>query len=83
MKFGTKVNYFQAGGQMAPQEDPMAMLLQGATQAVQTQDCQTAMQVCQMLLELAGSTEQQAAAPAPAEGEPVYRMGGRLLRRIK
>jgi hypothetical protein len=45
------------------------------------------MQVCQMLLELAGggAPEQGApaeAAPAPAEGEPVYRRGGRLLRRI-
>ena len=84
MKLGRK---FQEGGAMpagapaaAPQggEDPMAMLLQGAQQAVQAQDCQIAMQVCQMLLELAGGE----AAPAPAEGEPVYRRGGRLVRRI-
>ena len=45
------------------------------------------MQVCQMLLELAGGGAQggapaPAAAPAPAEGEPVYRRGGRLVRRI-
>ena len=82
MKLGRK---FQAGGPMpagagapAPQggEDPMAMLLQGAQQAVQAQDCETAMQVCQMLMELAGG------GAAPAEGEPVYRRGGRLLRRI-
>ena len=74
----------------APQggEDPMAMLLQGAQQAVQAQDCQIAMQVCQMLLELAGGGGAPAeaapaeAAPAPAEGEPVYRRGGRLVRRI-
>ena len=60
MKLGRK---YQEGGAMpagaAPQgpqggEDPMAMLLQGAQQAVQAQDCQIAMQVCQMLLELAG-----------------------------
>lgn len=90
-------NKFQEGGAMpagaAPQgpqggEDPMAMLLQGAQQAVQAQDCQIAMQVCQMLMELAGGGGAPAeaapaeAAPAPAEGEPVYRRGGRLVRRI-
>lgn len=94
MKLGRK---YQEGGVMpagaptaAPQggEDPMAMLMQGAEQALQTQDCQIAMQVCQMLLELAGGGAAPAeatpaeAAPAPAEGEPVYRRGGRLVRRI-
>lgn len=93
MKLGKK---FQEGGTMpagapaaVPQggEDPMAMLMQGAQQAIQTQDCQIAMQVCQMLLELAGGGAPAEAAPAeaapvPAEGEPVYRRGGKLLRRI-
>ena len=93
MKLGRK---FQEGGAMpagapaaTPQggEDPMAMLMQGAQQAIQTQDCQIAMQVCQMLLELAGGgapaeAAPAEAAPAPAEGEPVYRRGGKLLRRI-
>lgn len=94
MKLGNK---FQAGGPMpagapapAPQggEDPTAMLLQGAQQAVQGQDCEMAMQVCQMLIEAlgGGGSPQEAvpqeAAPAPAEGEPVYRRGGRLVRRI-
>lgn len=94
MEFRT-VNYFQAGGPMpaqapAPQggEDPTAMLLQGAQQAVQAQDCEIAMQVCQMLIQaLGGGAAESGAAPqestpAPAEGEPVYRKGGRLLRRI-
>ena len=89
-------NKFQEGGAMpagapaaAPQggEDPMAMLMQGAEQAVSAQDCEIAMQVCQMLLELAGGgapaeAAPAEAAPAPAEGEPVYRRGGRLIRRI-
>ena len=93
MKLGRK---FQEGGAMpagapaaTPQggEDPMAMLMQGAQQAIQTQDCQIAMQVCQMLLELAGGgapaeAAPAEAAPAPAEGEPVYRGGGQVLRRI-
>ncbi|MEE0820880.1 hypothetical protein [Catenibacterium sp.] len=47
-----------------------------------------AMQVCQMLIEALGGggspqeAAPQEAAPAPAEGEPVYRRGGRLVRRI-
>ena len=94
MKLGRK---FQEGGPMpagapapAPQggEAPMVILMQGAQQAIQAQDCNIAMQVCQMLLELAGGAGAPAgpapaeAAPAPAESEPVYRRGGRLLRRI-
>ena len=93
MKLGRK---FQAGGPMpagvgapAPQggEDPMMMLAQGAQQAIQGGDCEIAMQVCQMLLEMLGGGAPaegapEEAAPAPAEGEPVYRRGGRLLRRI-
>ena len=93
MKLGRK---FQAGGPMpaeggapAPQGggDPMAMLMQGAQQAIQSGDCEIAMQVCQMLLEMLGGGAPAEgapaeAAPAPAEGEPVYRRGGRLLRRI-
>lgn len=77
-----RIGKFQEGGAAPAQQDPMAMLLQGAQQAVQSQDCQIAMQVCQMLLEAAGGggTPQQG-APAP-EGEPVYGKGGRLLRHI-
>lgn len=84
------VHYYQQGGSM-PQggEDPMVMLMQGAQQALETQDCQVAMQVCQMLLELAGGgapapaeAAPAEAAPVPAEGEPVYRRGGRLVKRI-
>lgn len=97
MQLGKNVNLFQAGGPMpagapaqAPQggEDPTAMLLQAAQQAIQGQDCQMAMQVCQMLIEALGGggspqgAAPQEAAPAPAEGEPVYRRGGRLVRRI-
>lgn len=94
MKFRYK---FQEGGPMpaesgapAPQEagqDPMAQLVQGAAEAVQTGNCDVAMQVCQMLVELAGGGAQEApqeAAPVPAEGEPVFfRNGGTFkMRRI-
>ena len=79
---------FQEGGPM-PQggQDPVMMLLQGAQQALEAQDCEMMAQVCQMVVELlSGGGAPQGAAPqeaAPAEGEPVYRRGGRLVRRIK
>ena len=74
----------QGNASEAQGQDPMSQLLQAAAQAVQSQDCQTAMQVCQMLLQMA----QQGAGAAPdqgtaEEGEPVYKKGGRLCRRIK
>ena len=94
MKFKS-VNFYQMGGQTptnapAPQggDNPSAVLLQGAQQAVQSQDCQIAMQVCQMLIQALGGgnpqtePQPQETTPAPAEGEPVYRKGGRLSRRI-
>lgn len=87
------IKKFQEGGAApapeaaAPQqggEDPTAMLMQGAQQAVQNQDCQIAIQVCQMVLEMLGG----APAGGPKAGgapqsEPVYRRGGRLVRRIQ
>lgn len=84
------IKKFQEGG-AAPQqggEDPTAMLMQGAQQAVQNQDCQIAIQVCQMVLEMLGGGGAPAEAGGPEAGgtpqsEPVYRRGGRLIRRIQ
>lgn len=77
----------QAAAQQGGGEDPTAMLMQGAQQAVQNQDCQIAIQVCQMVLEmLGGGAPAEGGAPeeaAPAEGQPVYRRGGKLVRYIK
>lgn len=85
---------FQEGGPMpeeapveeAPVEeapaqggDPMQQLLEVAAQALQAQDCQAAMAVCQALIQLA-----QGGAPQEVPEEaPVYKMGGKLSRRIK
>ena len=91
------IKKFQEGGAApAPEaatpqqggEDPTAMLMQGAQQAVQNQDCQIAIQVCQMVLEMlgGGGAPEQGGAPESApvsEGQPVYRRGGRLVRYIK
>lgn len=88
------INKFQDGGAVAPaeeggapvqgggQEDPMAMLLQGAAQAVQNQDCNMAMQVCQAFVQMARQA-QGGGAPEAQAGEPVYRKGGRLVRRVQ
>lgn len=89
------IKKFQEGGAVpapeaaAPQqggEDPTAMLMQGAQQAVQNQDCQIAIQVCQMVLEMLGGAPAEEGGPeaggAP-QSEPVYRRGGRLVRRIQ
>lgn len=93
------IKKFQDGGAMAPEaapqgaeqggapaeqgaeQDPMAMLLQAAAQALQNQDCNMAMQVCQALVQLA---QQGQGGGAPEEaGQPVYKKGGKLVRRIK
>lgn len=88
------IKKFQEGGAApapeaaAPQqggEDPTAMLMQGAQQAVQNQDCQIAIQVCQMVLEMLGGAPAEAGRPEAGgpQSEPVYRRGGRLVRRIQ
>ena len=91
------IKKFQEGGAVpapeaaAPQqggEDPTAMLMQGAQQAVQNQDCQIAIQVCQMVLEMLGgggapAEEGEPGAGGAPQSEPVYRRGGRLVRRIQ
>jgi hypothetical protein len=67
----------------AGQEDPLMQIAQMAAQALQSQDCQTAMQVCEAFMQIV----QQAQGGAPQEeapqGEPVYRRGGTLVKRIK
>lgn len=72
-----------AGGEpeVTEEQNPLIALAEGAMQALQSGDCQMALQVCQGLVEIA----QQAASPEPEApaGEPVFKKGGILLRRIK
>ena len=63
------------------EQDPIMMLAQMSAQALQSQDCQIAMQVCQIFLEIV--QQMQGEAPEEPQGEPVYRKGGVLVRRIK
>lgn len=73
------VRKFQDGGAMGGQ-DAGAALIQGAQAALQNQDCQMAMQVCQVIVQMAGAP-QEAPQEAPMD-QPVYKMGGKLSRRI-
>lgn len=68
----------EAGGQ----EDPMVMLAQMSMQALQNQDCQAAMQVCQAFIQIV--QQMQGQAPQEPQGEPVFaRHGAKIVARIK
>lgn len=82
------VRKYQEGGAMPeqPQEgggDPIMELANIAQQALETQDCEAAMQVCEAFVQLLSQAGGGAPAPAPAEEEPVFRRGGRLVRRLR
>ena len=62
-------------------EDPLMQLVQMAVQALQSQDCQMAMQVCQAFVQLI--QQAQGGAPEQPQGQPVFGKGGRLLRRVR
>lgn len=57
----------------------MAQLLQAAAQASQTKDCQTALAVCDALVQLAQGQGQQG-GEAPAEQPTYQKQGGKLVR---
>lgn len=69
----------QAPAEAGPAADPMTQILQVAAQALQTQNCEAAMAVCQALMQLAqgaaGGPEQ-----APQEEPTFARHGARLVR---
>lgn len=66
-----------APAETAPaQQDPIAMLAEMSMQALQSQDCQMAMQVCEGFVALI----QQMQGGAPAQ-EPVFRKGGKMIRK--
>jgi hypothetical protein len=62
------------------QQDPIAMLAEMSIQALETQDCQIAMQVCEGFVALLQQMQGGAAAPAPQE--PVFRKGGKIVGRM-
>lgn len=67
----------QGGGE----GDPLMQLAQMAAEALQSGDCNTALAVCEGFMQLVQSAAGDSGAPAP-QGEPVYRKGGVLVKRI-
>lgn len=64
--------------------DPLMQLAQMAMQALQGQDCQAAMAVCEGFIQLVQQAQGGGAPQGPApEGEPVYRRGGKLVGRLR
>lgn len=61
-------------------EDALMQMAQLAMQALQNQDCDSAMAVCQAFVEM---IQAQQGGGGAAPEEPVYRAGGRLVRRIR
>lgn len=63
----------------AEQADPLMQLAELAAQALQTGDCNAAMGLAEAFLGLI-----QGGAPAPeTAGEPVFKKGGKLVKRLK
>jgi len=100
MRINSKIKTMQAGGPApaeaapapgggAPQgggQDPLMQIAQVAAQALQTQDCQAAMAVCEAFLQLiqqaAGGGAGAPAGPEEAPAEPTFqRKGGKLVRK--
>lgn len=65
----------EAAAPEAPAQDPQAQLLAACQQALDSQDCQIAMQVCAAIIQMMGG------GGAPQENaQPVYKKGGKLVR---
>lgn len=61
-------------------QDPMMQILQVAAQAVQTQNCEAAMAVCQALMQIAQGGAAQEQAP---QEEPTFARNGAKLVRVR
>ena len=74
----------QAAPAPAPEQggqDPIMMIAQAAMQALETQDCNIAMQVCEAFLSLLqGAQGAPEEVGAPVE-QPVFKKGGKLAKR--
>lgn len=82
----TNVKKLQQGGQMAPAqpapEDQMMAQIEGLAQELLTN---LGPDGCMALIEVLGAMLQSMQAPVnqPVEGQPVFRKGGKLARRVK
>lgn len=65
-------------------QDPMQQILQVAAQAVQTQNCEAAMAVCQALVQALVQAMQGGMGPGEApQEEPTFARNGSKLRRVR
>lgn len=83
-----KIKKFQEGGQApapaaqpAPAQDPVAALAEMSMQALQSGDCELAMQVCEVFVGMIQQQMGQGPVGAAPQGEPVFKKGGKMTRR--
>ena len=70
----------QGGDPNADQgQQQMMQIAQQCMQAIQTKDCGLALQVCEAIASL---LQQQGGGQAAPQGEPVYKRGGGISRRV-
>lgn len=87
-----KIKKYQMGGEMpetapaaapAAQNDPLMEIAQLFSQGLQSGDCNLLAQGAEAFLMLL----QQASAPAPVDqapaGQPVFKKGGKMIKRVK
>ena len=73
----------QEGAPVEGGADQMLMqLAQMAAEALQSGDCNTALSVCEAFMQLIQQFTQGQAGPEAPQGEPVYKRGGTLVRRV-
>jgi hypothetical protein len=88
-----QIKKYQMGGEApaaapaapAQPQDPVMEVDSLMAQALQTGDCNIAMQACEaflMLLQQASGPEQAPVGQAP-EGQPVFKKGGKVVKRVK
>lgn len=68
----------QGGGR----DEQLMQLAQMAAEALQSGDCNTALAVCEGFMGLIQQASQGQGGEAAPQGEPVYRRGGTLVRRV-
>ena len=73
----------QEGAPVEGGADQMLMqLAQMAAEALQSGDCNTALAVCEGFMQLVQEASQGQGGEAAPQGEPVYKRGGTLVRRV-
>ena len=85
-----KIKKHQEGGQVAAPApgaeqggDPIQMLAEMAVQGLETQDCAIMAQVCEGFIMMLQQSQGQAQPISnEPQGEPVFRKGGKLVKRI-